>query len=42
MPDFSVDTSRAQPYPSIGIVNGWIDMPTAFTPGRRIGSDFTL
>jgi cytochrome P450 len=42
LPGFSVDMARAQPYPSIGIVNGWIDMPTTFTAGQRIGSDFAL
>jgi cytochrome P450 len=42
MPDFTVDAERAHPYPSIGIVNGWIDMPTTFTAGPRVGSDFAL
>lgn len=42
MPDFQVDFDRARPYDSIGIVNDWDSMPVTFTPGPRIGSDFTL
>lgn len=39
MPDYRVDHDAARRYPSIGIVNGWIDMPATFTPGRRISTD---
>ncbi|MFF0499842.1 cytochrome P450 [Nocardia aobensis] len=42
IPDFQVDFDRARSYDSIGIVNGWDSMPVTFTPGPRIGSDFTL
>jgi cytochrome P450 len=42
MPDFVVDADASHPYETIGIVNGWIDMPATFTPGPREGSDFTL
>lgn len=33
MPDFIVDRSASHPYESVGIVNGWVDMPATFTPG---------
>jgi cytochrome P450 len=42
MPDFVVDGDASHPYETIGIVNGWMDMPATFTPGPREGSDFTL
>jgi cytochrome P450 len=39
MPDYTVDHASARRYPSIGIVNGWIDAPATFTPRSRITSD---
>ncbi|MDT3441893.1 cytochrome P450 [Pseudofrankia sp. BMG5.37] len=42
IPDFQIDFTAAQRYPTIGIVNGWIDMPAVFTPGGKVGSDFVL
>ncbi len=42
MPDFQVDLGNSHRYPNIGIVNGWNDMPATFTPGSRLGSDFSL
>ena len=38
LPDYTIDTAAAQPYPSIGIVNGWISLPATFTPGPRQSS----
>ena len=35
MPDYEVIEDRAEQYTTIGIVNGWITMPTRFTPGTR-------
>ncbi len=37
LPDFHVDQSRAQQYPIIGLVNGYISVPATFTPGPRRG-----
>jgi cytochrome P450 len=42
LPDFVVDLDGSHAYQTIGIVNGWIDMPATFTPGPREGSDFSL
>jgi cytochrome P450 len=39
MPDYVVDHESARRYPTIGIVNGWIDVPATFTPGQRITAD---
>jgi cytochrome P450 len=38
LPDYAIDTAAAEPYPSIGIVNGWVTLPATFTPGPREGS----
>lgn len=35
MPDYKVHVDRAERYPSIGTINGWINMPVTFTPGRK-------
>ena len=35
MPDYEVIEDQAEPYTTIGIVNGWITMPARFTPGTR-------
>ena len=40
MPDFVVDAEASHKYESIGIVNGWENMPATFTPGSRKGSSF--
>jgi len=39
MPDYQVDHGAAQRYPSIGIINGWINVPATFTPGARLSSE---
>jgi cytochrome P450 len=36
MPDFKVDRERSKRFPEAGVVNGWLTMPAAFTPGRRL------
>ncbi len=38
MPDYRIDRSRTERYPSKGLVNGWIHLPATFTPGARAGS----
>jgi cytochrome P450 len=38
MPDFEVDESALEKYDSLGIVNGYKNMPASFTPGPVIGS----
>jgi cytochrome P450 len=37
IPDYVVDHSGIQKYPSIGAINGLIRVPARFTPGRREG-----
>ncbi|MGE3746919.1 MAG: hypothetical protein AB7G25_14630 [Sphingomonadaceae bacterium] len=37
IPDFRVMEEEAQRYPSIGNVNGWVNMPATFTPGASLG-----
>jgi cytochrome P450 len=37
IPDYEVLAEGAHPYPSISPVNGWIDIPIRFTPGKRSG-----
>lgn len=39
MPDYRIDHASARRYPSIGIINGWIDVPATFTPGERLSSE---
>lgn len=39
MPDYRIDHDAARKYPSIGIINGWIDVPATFTPGRRLSDE---
>ncbi|AZG45417.1 cytochrome P450 [Gordonia insulae] len=38
MPDFHI-SDDAEPFRSIGVVNGWVNLPTTFTAGVREGSD---
>jgi cytochrome P450 len=42
LPDFRIDRDHAEPYPSIGVVNGWIRMPAHFTPSPSECSDAGL
>ncbi|BBZ14958.1 cytochrome P450 [Mycobacterium branderi] len=39
MPDYQVDHDAAVRYPSIGIINGWVNVPATFTPGQRLSDD---
>jgi cytochrome P450 len=39
MPDYTIDHEAAERYPSIGIINGWINVPATFTPGKRLSQD---
>jgi cytochrome P450 len=36
MPDYRVTHEGAKRYPSIGVINGWINVPATFTPGSRL------
>jgi cytochrome P450 len=36
MPDYQVNCEGAKRYPSIGIINGWVNVPATFTPGERL------
>ncbi|MDQ0691437.1 cytochrome P450 [Arthrobacter sp. W4I7] len=38
IPDFTFDEDKAQPYPSIGFVNGYISAPISFTPRAPLGA----
>jgi cytochrome P450 len=40
MPDYVVGAGH--PYPSIAVVNGFINLPVTFTPGSRVGSGLRL
>lgn len=42
LPDYRIDTEKAEGYPSVAIVNGWINMPATFTPGPKVEVDFEL
>lgn len=39
MPDYRIDHDKARKYTSIGVINGWINVPATFTPGERLGDD---
>lgn len=39
LPDYQVDEDALEPYPSLGIVNGWISAPATFTPGPSVGAE---
>lgn len=38
IPDYRVDVATATKYASVGIINGWVDMPTTFPPGPKTGA----
>jgi cytochrome P450 len=42
MPDYAVDVSALESYPSQGVNSGWQRIPTRFTPGPRLGEDLGL
>ena len=37
IPEFTIGES-AEPYSSIGVVNGWVSLPASFPPGAREGT----
>ncbi|BBZ70651.1 cytochrome P450 [Mycobacterium paraseoulense] len=39
MPDYKVNHDGARRYPSIGVINGWINVPATFTPGERLSNE---
>jgi len=38
LPDYKVDLSKAEHYTSVGIINGWVNMPATFPPGPKVGT----
>jgi cytochrome P450 len=40
LPDYRIDRERVRHYPTIPLVNGYIDMPATFTPGPRVLSGY--
>jgi cytochrome P450 len=41
MPDYAIDATATEQYPSFGVNQGWISLPATFTPSARLGSTFT-
>jgi cytochrome P450 len=39
IPDYVLHVERAELYPSIGTINGWINMPATFAPRARISEE---
>jgi cytochrome P450 len=42
LPEYTIDVTRAKRYPSVGTINGWVDMPVTFKSGLKIGTDLKL
>ncbi len=40
LPDYHLVDGAAVRYPTVGQINGYVQMPARFTPGPRIGPDF--
>jgi cytochrome P450 len=40
MPDYAIDDAQAVRYPTIGAINGYIDLPATFTPSAPVGMPF--
>ncbi len=38
IPDYVVDTTAAQRYRTIGVINGWVEVPATFAPRPRVGA----
>jgi len=38
LPDYTVDEDAVVGYPSIGVVNGYVNMPVRFTPAAKVGA----
>lgn len=41
MPDFTIDNDAIEMYPDLAVNQGWASLPMKFTPGSRVGSEFT-
>jgi hypothetical protein len=39
IPDYRIDHARAEKFPSVGVINGWVSMPAAFPPGTPKQND---
>jgi cytochrome P450 len=39
IPDYTIDHDRADKFPSVGVINGWIALPARFEPGRPLQAD---
>jgi hypothetical protein len=42
MPDYRIDHDSARRDTSIGVINGWINAPANFTPGKRLSDESCL
>ena len=42
MPDYEIVQADARRYPSISVINGWVQLPATFTPGARVGPGLDL
>ena len=42
MPDYRIDRARAESYQTLSIVNGWVTIPSFFSPGTRQGSGLSI
>lgn len=38
LPDYTVDDDAVVGYPTIGVVNGYVNMPVTFTPSAKVGA----
>jgi hypothetical protein len=38
MPDYRIETTKAERFPTYGRILGWFQMPATFTPGARVGA----
>jgi cytochrome P450 len=36
--EYRIDREAAQQYPTVGFINGWVNLPVTFTPGPRVGT----
>jgi cytochrome P450 len=39
IPDYRIDHARAEKFPSVGVINGWLAMPATFPPGVPTQAD---
>jgi hypothetical protein len=38
IPDYVVDTAAARRYRTIGVINGWVEVPATFTPAVGVAT----